>query len=122
MDLEKLEIYTISMELGEQVWTLVDLWKYFEKDTIGKQLVRSADSVSANISEGFGRFHYNDSRHFFYFARGSLYETRTWIQKARNRKLITLDDHNDLTVKINRLGVKLNNFIKATGSKFPPKK
>ncbi|MCU0369845.1 MAG: four helix bundle protein [Bacteroidales bacterium] len=88
MDLKSLEIYKISMEIGEQIWLLVDQWKYFEKDTIGKQLVRAADSVAANISEGFGRFHYNDSKHFFYFARGSLYETKTWIEKARNRNLI----------------------------------
>jgi four helix bundle protein len=120
MDLKNLEIYNISMAMGEQIWTLVGQWKYFEKDTIGKQLVRSADSVAANISEGFGRYHFNDSRHFYYFARGSLYETKTWIEKAKNRNLINPEDHNALVTATNRLAVKLNNFIKTTGSKFPP--
>ena len=120
MDFRNLEIYKISIGMGEQIWKLVEQWKYFEKDTIGKQLVRSADSVAANISEGFGRFHYKDSRNFFYFARGSLYETKTWIEKARNRDLISDDLYSELMVSINRLGVKLNNFIKTTGSKSPP--
>lgn len=120
MDLKDLEIYNISMDIGEKVWKLVEPWKYFEKDTIGKQLVRSADSVAANISEGFGRYHFNESRHFFYYARGSLFETKTWLQKARNRNLVGLEDHNAMVVLLNRLAVKLNNFIKTTGSKTPP--
>jgi four helix bundle protein len=33
-------------------------WDYFLKDTIGKQLVKAADSVAANLSEGFGRYHF----------------------------------------------------------------
>jgi four helix bundle protein len=118
MQLEKLEIYEISMEIGDKVWDLVDSWKYFDKDTIGKQLVRAADSVAANISEGFGRYHFNDSKHFFYFARGSLYETKTWLQKTKNRGLINQEDYDELVIIISRLGVKLNNFIKTTGKKF----
>ena len=56
---------------------------------MGKQLVRSADSVAANLSEGFGRFFYKENRRFCYFSRGSLYETFTWIEKAHNRGLIS---------------------------------
>jgi len=118
MDLDNLEIYNISMELGEKIWNLVNTWKCFDKDTIGKQLVRAADSVAANISEGFGRFHFNDSKHFFYFSRGSLFETRTWLKKAKNRNLINQEDYSELASIITRLGVKLNNFIKTTGTKF----
>lgn len=51
MKLEELRIYQMAMELGEEVWKLADAWSYFIKDTIGKQLVRSADSVAANISK-----------------------------------------------------------------------
>jgi four helix bundle protein len=56
MKLEELQVYQLSMELGEQIWNIVSNWNYFGKDTIGKQLVRSADSIAANLSEGFGRF------------------------------------------------------------------
>jgi len=63
MKLEDLQVYQLSMEIGEKVWKIVSQWKYFERDSLGKQLVRSADSVAANISEGFGRFHYTENRH-----------------------------------------------------------
>jgi four helix bundle protein len=88
MKLEDLNIYQMSMTLADEVWNIVMKWENFEKFSIGKQLVNSIDSVSANISEGFGRFHYKDAKNFYYFARGSLYESKTWITKASNRNLI----------------------------------
>ena len=115
MELEKLEVYQISMALSERIWDIVKPWSFFEKDTIGKQLIRAADSVSANISEGYGRFHFNDSKNFLFYARGSLYETKTWLNKARTRNLIRQDDYCDLEQQCTRLAVKLNNFIKVIG-------
>ena len=88
MKLEELRVYQLSMDLGEEVWKLVNNWDYFAKDTLGKQLVKSSDSVAANISEGFGRYHFKDSQNFNYYSRGSLYETKTWLTKAKNRNLI----------------------------------
>lgn len=55
MQLDELRVYTLSMEMGEKVWNIVAEWNYFEKDTVGKQLVRAVDSVASNLSEGFGR-------------------------------------------------------------------
>lgn len=54
--LEKLEVFHLSNEIDEIVWGLVSGWNYFEKDTVGKQFVKSADSISANIAEGYGRY------------------------------------------------------------------
>lgn len=105
------------MEIGERIWSIVKKWNYFEKDTIEKQLVRAIDSVSANISEGYGRYHYKESKLFYYYSRGSLYESKTWLLKAYNRKLLTENDYNDFTEEINSLGIKLNNFINSIGKK-----
>ena len=58
--LEDLEIYKMSMEIGEDIWKIVDTWNYFQKDTIGKQMVRSGDSIAANIAEGYGRYSYKE--------------------------------------------------------------
>ena len=57
MKLEELRVYQLSMEMGKEIWNVVIEWDYFLKDTIGKQLIRAADSVAANLSEGFGRYH-----------------------------------------------------------------
>ncbi|MFC4210150.1 four helix bundle protein [Pedobacter lithocola] len=40
------------------MWNIVITWDYFSKDTIGKQLCRAANSISANIAEGYGRYHF----------------------------------------------------------------
>jgi len=114
MRLEELEVFKLSMAIGESVWIIVDSWNYFEKDTIGKQLVKAIDSVAANLSEGFGRYHFKDKINFSYYARGSLYETKTFLTKAYQRKLITDDKFQQLLEKINNLGVKLNNYISTT--------
>lgn len=117
MQLENLEVYRRSMRLGEEVWQLVHNWSYFPKDTIGKQIVRACDSVAANLSEGFGRYHYNDNKRFCYYARGSLHETKTWLTKAHRRDLIE-DNHFDaLRHDIDTLSVKLNNYIQSIGRK-----
>lgn len=62
MKLEEFRVYQLSMDLGEEVWDIVIKWDYFTKDTVGKQMVRAADSVAANLSEGYGRFHYKESQ------------------------------------------------------------
>lgn len=113
--LEKLEVYNISMSISEKIWRITIEWNYFAKDTIGKQIVRAADSISANISEGYGRYHFKDSKNFMIIARGSLFETITWLQKAKTRNLISEENYSDLERECIRLTVKLNNFIKAIG-------
>jgi four helix bundle protein len=115
MDLSELKIYNISIEVAEEIWQIVMLWDNFAKDTIGKQIVRSADSIAANISEGYGRYHFKESKHFLYYSRGSLYETRTWLTKSYRRKLINQEIYDKLVKEIKDLSVKLNNYIKSIG-------
>jgi len=111
MKFEDLEVYQLSMNLSDKIWSIVIKWDYFPKDTIGKQWVRAIDSVSANISEGFGRNTFKDQRSFYYFSRGSLCESKTWLEKANRRGLIDDENYKLLLDDFNLLGVKLNNFI-----------
>jgi len=64
MKLEELSVYNLAMELGEEIWEIVRRWDHLEWDTMGKQLIRAIDSVAANLSEGFGRYHYKDVKNF----------------------------------------------------------
>ena len=114
--LEDLEIYKISMEIGDKVWKLVEPWPYFEKDTLGKQFVRAADSIAFNISEGYGRFFFKENKNFAYYSRGSAKETLTAIEKAKERNLITQEDYIYLTGRLN-LYFKLSySYIKSIGT------
>ena len=115
LPLEDLEIYQLSMDIGDEVWNCVMKWDNFARFTVGRQWVDAVDSIAANISEGHGRFHFKDRRNFCYFARGSLKETKTWTQKAARRGLISEELAQKLTSDLNRLSVKLNNYIKSIG-------
>ena len=117
MKLEELKVYQLSMDIGEMIWMIVSRWDYFAKDTVGKQLVKSVDSIAANLSEGYGRFHYKENKQFCYYSRGSLYETKTWLKKAHNRGLIIGDDFQSLEKDIEAIAYKLNNYIKSIGTK-----
>jgi len=99
------------MEIGAEVWEIARGWDEFSKNTIGKQLVRSADSIAANISEEFGRYHYRDSMMFCYYARGLLFETTTWLRKANQRNLVSDEGLATFEQSLKNLGVKLNNYI-----------
>lgn len=79
MKLEELQVYQLSMSIAERIWDIVTEWENFAKDVVGKQLMKAADSVAANLSEGFGRYFYKENKQFCYYSRGSLFETKTWI-------------------------------------------
>jgi len=113
--LEDLEIYNLSEVFSDNIWAIVSQWEYFAKDTVGKQLVRSADSIGANIAEGFGRFHYKENKNFCYFSRGSILETKSWIKKSSTRNLITPADYELLLQRLETIHIKLNAYIKFIG-------
>ncbi len=115
LKLEDLQIYNLAMEMADTIRNSVIRWEYFHKDTIGKQLVRSADSIAANLSEGFGRYHYKENKQFCYYARGSLFETKTWIVKAHNAKLFSNEEFVNYNSRIEELSIKLNAYIKSIG-------
>jgi four helix bundle protein len=115
MDIDDLRVYQLSMQLAEKVWEIVLKWDSFAKYSIGKQYTEAADSIGSNISEGFGRFHFKDSKNFLYYSRGSLYETRTWTIKAHNRNLVTEEEYKELIENIQDLSIRLNNYINTIG-------
>ncbi len=78
----------MAEDLSDKIWQLCIRLGFFARDTVGKQMVQTADSISANIAEGHGRYHFNDRLRFCYYARGSLFEGRSWLFKAIRRNLI----------------------------------
>ena len=115
--LEDLDIYKMANEIAEEIWTMVSGWDYFSRDTLEKQLVRAADSISFNIAEGYGRFHFKENKNFCYFSRGSAYETKNGLGKALNRNLIETEQYTRLTQKLKLFLKKLNKYIQTIGAK-----
>ena len=109
---ENLRIYELSEKLSDQVWS-VSRWNSLARDTVGKQLVRAADSIGANIAEGSGRGRSQDYRRFLRMARGSLYETLHWLRRAYTRKLITPKQTEDLRLLVAELSPTLNAYLRS---------
>jgi four helix bundle protein len=118
--LEDFRAYNLAMMLGEEVWTIVFKWNHFEKETVGKQLVRAADSIAANLSEGLGRYHFKEIKNFSYYSRGSLFETKTWLTKALNRKLVDNTKMQVLLSDIDVIGRMINSYINSLGQVNEP--
>ena len=112
---ENLRVYNLSEQLANQIWDIVIGWEYFAKDTVGKQIVRSADSIGANIAEGEGRGSFQDNRRFCRIARGSLQETQHWLRRAFKRNLLTKHQIDELKPLIEKLSPMLNAYLRSIG-------
>ncbi len=110
---EKLQVYQLSEKLADGIWNVVLDWNSFAKDTVGKQIVRAADGVGANIAEGSGRGSLVDNRRFVGMARGSLYETTHWLRRAYIRRLLSQAEVRKLRVLIEELSPKLNAYLRS---------
>ena len=112
---ENLAVYRLSETLADAVWDVVVSWSHLARDTVGKQLVRAADSVGANIAEGSGRGAFQDNRRFVKIARGSLHETKHWLRRAFRRQLLTQEQVNKLKSILDELAPRLNAYLKSIG-------
>ena len=112
---EELKVFQLAEQLADEVWDIVISWKYFEKETVGRQLVQAADSVGANISEGSGRGTPKDNQRFIRIARGSFNETKFWLRRAHKRNLLNKAQIEDLKKIIDDLGPCLNGYLKSIG-------
>jgi four helix bundle protein len=112
---EDLQVYQLAETLADDVWTIVIAWDAFARYTLGKQIVKAADSIGANIAEGTGRGSYQDNRRFIRIARGSLYETRHWLRRAYKRKLLSDEQISRLKPILQDLSPKLNAYLRSIG-------
>ena len=108
--LEDLRILQAAEKMGDGVWKLVSAWNEFARDTLGKQLTRAMDSIGANIAESFGRYAFGEKLQFLYYARGSLFETKYWLNRAIKRNLITAEQGIDYAAQLSTIGRQLNAF------------
>ena len=117
MKLEELEVYQLALEISYMAWDIyLELPKEF-RFSFNQQFLDSSDSIGANITEGFGRYHYKDSLKFYYNARASLFESDYWIKRFIKRKLISSDTFIQFTSLIEIEKPKLNSFINSIKSK-----
>jgi len=109
--IEELETYNLAIDIAEEIYNIASNWDRIHLNTIGYQIIRSADSIGANIAEGYGRYSFKENKLFCYYARGSLFETKTWLLKAYKRDIMMKTEYNKLISDLETLHRKLNAYI-----------
>jgi len=117
MILEDLEIYRLALEISKLAWEIYKELPQEYRFGQGSQFLESADSVGANIAEGFGRYHYKDSLRFYYNSRGSLLELKHWNTLFHLRSLANPEKIRRMTELIKTEHLKLNSFINSLKSR-----
>lgn len=117
---KNLEVFRLAEDLVDRVWSITVAWDWLARDTVGRQLVRSADSIGANIAEGAGRGSYQDNRRFVTIARGSLQETQYWLRRAFKRSLLSAEEVDSIKPVIDELAPRLNAYLNSIPKKRRP--
>jgi len=110
--LETLETWCKARDFALRVYReVLHLLPPEEKWSLNQQLRRSANSVPANIAEGYGRFYYQDNVRFCYNARGSLEETLSHLVICREMKYIPENLFQSLEQDGEKLTQLINGYI-----------
>lgn len=117
---EDLHVYRLAEDLGDSIWRIVCTWPEFPKRSLGYQIVKSSDSIAANIAEGFGRFHFPEKIQFGRIARGSLCETQHWLRRAYRRNLLKDEEIREIKALLDELAPRLNAYISSIGKRRKP--
>jgi four helix bundle protein len=102
---EDLEVWQKGRALRNGISNLTKTFPEEEKYKLANQMIRASRSVTANISEGYGRFHFQENIQFCRQARGSLFELIDHLTVALVNDLtiqpITIGNHDSTTQRLN---------------------
>jgi four helix bundle protein len=109
-----LEAWQVNHKAALLVYKLTEKFPSNERFGIVDQIRRAASSVTANIAEGWGRFHYLDKMKFYYQARGSNTEVQNFLILSRDLGFLKENDYNSVTEIVSRGIQVLNGLIRFT--------
>lgn len=118
LQLNDIDCYKRALKLANYVWDIVALLKWFPQKTVGAQFVTAIDSISANIAEGFGRYHKKDKCKFYYYSFGSVKESFDWNEKSKYRKLLSEEQYNHILKELQILPKEIHQLIQFTNDKL----
>ena len=115
MKLEDLKLYQECLDFEQEIWNIVNEWEGFNKETVGKSFLESADAISGNIASGYGRYNFKDKKHYCYISRGYLLKTKGWLIKSKERELVGEEKAEELLEFVEKIHRMLNAYIRSIG-------
>jgi len=108
---EDLECYQLALEVMAQVHGFSRSLPSDEKYDLYSQIRRASKNVTGNIAEGYGRYHYLDSLHYYSIARGELNETLSRLIEGRTLDYINQPDFESIYKLIRQTEQTLNGYM-----------
>ena len=108
---EELEVYQLAREFRKEIYLLIKKLPVEEKFNLAGQMRRAATSLTNNIAEGHGRYHYQENIQFCRQSRGSLMELIDDLNIGIDEQYFPLDHLEFLKQKAYHLNKKLNGYI-----------
>lgn len=108
---EDLDCWKKAAALRVKLSALAKTFPAEEKFRLIDQMLRASRSVTANIAEGYGRFHYQEYIQYCRQSRGSLYEIIDHLIVSEEEKYISKDQLNTFRVEVLECLAILNGFI-----------
>lgn len=113
-NLEDLKVWQKAREFNKKIYELTSTFPSMERTNLTIQLRRASSSVCANIAEGFGRYHFQESMQFYRTARGSLSEIKSHLLLSLDQKYVTKPQLDKVFLMMDEIAKMLNGLIGKT--------
>ena len=109
---EDLEVYKASREFRKAMYAVNRRLPDFEKYDLRNQIRRAAVSLTNNMAEGQGRFHYPDQIRFFLHSRGSLAELVDDLNVCLDENYLPSDEVAKLKERAREVLILMNAYLR----------
>lgn len=110
-DFTELEVWKRANQSAIKIYKITKQFPRDERFGLTDQVRRAISSISANIAEGFSRYHTNDKIRFYYNARGSISESKSHVYLARGLGYLTDVESSELLIELESIKMMLNGMI-----------
>ena len=109
---EDLEVYKAAREFRKAVYAMSRCLPELEKYDLGRQIRRAAVSLTNNMAEGHGRFHYPDQIRFFLHSRGSLEELVDDLNICSDENYLSAEEIQNLKQDARGVLILINGYLR----------
>ena len=108
---EDLDVYRMARKFSNKIGQLIKRLPAEEGPNLKNQMRRAKLSMTNNIAEGFGRYHYQENMQFCRQSRGSICELIDDINECLDNAYISKDESEELKTDAYQLIKVLNGYI-----------
>src|SRR5207249_12020268 len=109
---EDLEVYKAAREFRKAMYTVTRRLPDFEKYDLASQIRRASISLTNNVAEGHGRYHYPDQIRFFLHSRGSLEELVDDLNVCLDENYVSSDEVTRLKEQSREVLILINGYLR----------